>query len=107
MGFGSDFLMIIGILPMPRPQLISQEFKPEVDDVTYLYLDEMPKYDSQTRNFLNLLKLNGQEVSINDRKKGELKGILDYSLFSNNYTLKTFDDAVQLKVRNLEDVKYN
>ena len=89
---------------MPRPERVEFGRKLIGDDIAYSYMDNMPEVDSGTRNFLDLSKLNGSNVSIRDVWKGNYEGFLTYNLFDNKYSLKTSKGIINLKVRNLEKV---
>ena len=99
----NDLLMIIGILPMPISERIELNKRITPGHVGYLYLDEFPIPDRETRNFFDLLNWNGLDVFVNDRT-GYYHGILSYKAFDKNYSLNTFEGIVKLKVEDLEKV---
>jgi sulfate adenylyltransferase subunit 1 (EFTu-like GTPase family) len=104
MGILRGWGILIGILPIPRPEHIEQTYARRTGDIAYSYMDNIPEIDKETRNFLDLSSLNGSNVSVNDIRKGNYKGTLLYNIFDNKYSLKTSDGIIGFKVRDLEKV---
>jgi hypothetical protein len=99
MGFGTDILMIIGVLPIHRPELSKEEIDKIIPNFGMLKPGEKTDYEK-------LEELDGQHIWVKDIHYGILHGSLNYiPLLKEKYMLRNCNGSGETKMLHIHDLE--